>query len=351
MPVFDRRTASILATLVGFAVVLTIIYIARTVLIVFAFSILFAYLINPVVRFLQRHSLFFKDLRGPHVPEAYLACLLVLTLIGHGLAPQFQRAFGGLSARLPGISEQLSSGELANDVRDRLGWTEEQTAWLRGFLLRHQSSIEGSLVQIEKSASTAVAGLLIIPILAIFFLSDGESLARQMIRLFSTENNIVALQSLVEELHHTLQRYIRAKVSLAGLSFLFCSMAMLMLGFPNAIALGALAGILEFIPVAGWIMAAAISVSTGALAHAHWIWMLGLLGCWRVLMDYAISPRVMGRELEMHPLVAIFTVMVGGAIGGIIGIYLSIPLVAVLRVVYRRFGPHMTEALSDRKVS
>jgi predicted PurR-regulated permease PerM len=64
--------------------------------------------------------------------------------------------------------------------------------------------------------------------------------------------------------------------------------------------------------------------------------MLALLGIWRVVMDYAISPRVMGHQLEIHPLLAIFTVMAGGAVGGIAGIYLSIPLVATLRVVWRR---------------
>jgi len=62
--------------------------------------------------------------------------------------------------------------------------------------------------------------------------------------------------------------------------------------------------------------------------------MLTLLAVWRILMDYGIAPRVMGHELEMHPLLAIFTLMVGGAVGGIIGIYLSVPIAAVLRVVY-----------------
>ena len=64
---------------------------------------------------------------------------------------------------------------------------------------------------------------------------------------------------------------------------------------------------------------------------------------WRMLMDYWIAPRVMGHELEIHPLLAIFTLMVGGAIGGIVGIYLSVPLVAALRVVWCRFvllAPH-----------
>jgi predicted PurR-regulated permease PerM len=58
------------------------------------------------------------------------------------------------------------------------------------------------------------------------------------------------------------------------------------------------------------------------------------------LIDYWIAPAVMGHELEIHPLLAIFTVMVGGAVGGIVGIYLSVPFVAALRVVWRRFTTH-----------
>ena len=112
---------------------------------------------------------------------------------------------------------------------------------------------------------------------------------------------------------------------------------MLLLGFPSAIALGVLAGILEFIPMVGWMTAAATITAVGLLSHSHWIWMLALLGLWRISMDYGIAPRVMGHELEIHPLLAIFTLMVGGAVGGIEGIYLSIPLAAALRVIYRRF--------------
>jgi predicted PurR-regulated permease PerM len=71
--------------------------------------------------------------------------------------------------------------------------------------------------------------------------------------------------------------------------------------------------------------------------------MAALLGLWRMVMDYAIAPRVVGHELEMHPLLAIFTVMVGGAVGGIVGIYLSVPLVAALRVIWRRFSSPQLE--------
>lgn len=75
---------------------------------------------------------------------------------------------------------------------------------------------------------------------------------------------------------------------------------------------------------------------------------LALLCVWRILMDYLISPRVMGRELEVHPLLTIFAMMVGGALGGIVGIYLSMPLLATLRVVYSKSAARETgSAVSD----
>src|SRR6266403_217749 len=265
----DRRTASVLLTILLFAIVVAVVYVARTVIAIFAFSILFAYLINPIVRFLQRH----------------------------------------------------------------------------------RANIEHAAATIEESAPAALAGFVVIPILAIFFLSDGENLANQVIHLVSAKENHAALRSLADELHVMLQHYIRAKVILGGLSLTYCSVAMLVFGFPNAIVLGVLAGILEFIPVAGWMTAAVIIVTAGALSHSPWIWMLALLVVWRILMDYGIAPRVMGHELEIHPLLAIFTLMVGGAVGGIVGIYLSVPLVAALRFVYQRFAwPQTDTTLPGRLV-
>ena len=79
-------------------------------------------------------------------------------------------------------------------------------------------------------------------------------------------------------------------------------------------------------------IAAATIVAVGVLTHSHWI-VAALLGIWRMLMDYAIAPRVLGHELEIPPLLAIFTLMVGATVGGLAGVYLSLPLVAAIRVV------------------
>ncbi len=332
----DRRTVNVLCTILLFTVVLAIVYVARGVLVIFTFSILFAYLIDPVVRFLQRHSFIFRNLRGPHVAEAYLCLLILIPLVIHLVAPGSLAKTTKLAKQIPAFAAGISTGEIATQIGGKYDWSEPQQQRLKSFLVQHQATIEGVARGWERSAFSALAGLVVIPILAIFFLSDGANMVDSLIRMVATKDNLEELQSLARELSSMLHHYIRAKVTLAGLSLVFFSLATLLLRFPHFLALGLFAGVLEFIPLAGWMISAVAIISIGALTHAHWIWMAALIGLWRMLMDYWISPRVMGHELEIHPLMAIFAVMVGGAIGGIVGIYLSVPFVAVLRVLWRR---------------
>ena len=130
----DRRTVNILLTILLFAAVLAVAYVARTVLVIFCFSILFAYLIDPVVRFLQRHSLFLRDLRGPHVAEAYLALLITVLLLAHTLAPGSPAHTGKFLQELPTLSDRLATGEIAAEIGGNQGWDDDQT------LARRQSS-------------------------------------------------------------------------------------------------------------------------------------------------------------------------------------------------------------------
>ena len=331
----DRRTVNILCTILLFTVVLAIVYVARGVVAIFTFSILFAYLIDPVVRFLQRHSFIFRNLRGPHVAEAYLCLLILIPLTIHLVAPGSLGKTTKLAKQMPAFVAGISTGEIATQVGGKYGWSEPQQQRLKTLLVQHQANIEGAARGWQRSALSALAGLVVIPILAIFFLSDGANMVDSFIRMVATKDDLKELQSLARELNSTLHHYIRAKVTLAVLSLAFFSLTTLLLRFPHFLALGLLAGILEFIPVAGWMISAIAIISIGAMTHAHWIWMAILIGLWRMLMDYWISPRVMGHELEIHPVIAILAVMVGGAIGGIVGIYLSVPFVAVLRVLWR----------------
>ena len=332
----DRRTAYILLTILLFAVVCATLYAARLILLIFVFAILFAYLIDPVVRFLQHHSLLFKDLRRPAVLEVYLALLLLIAFGGHAFAPGLISINSKVFGTVPVVIEGLSTGEIATTIGDKYGWSEAQELSLKAFLARHREGIQGLVRGAEQLTSNALMVLVVVPILAIFFLRDGEHIATAFIQLISTEGTHQSIWAVADELNAMLRRYIRAKVTLGGCSLVFYSAAMLLLKFPHAIGLGVLGGVLEFIPAAGWMISAAVIIGLGILTHRSWIWMAMLLGIWRIVMDYLISPRVLGKNLEIHPLMVIFGMMVGGAIGGIVGIYLSIPLMVVIRVIWHR---------------
>jgi predicted PurR-regulated permease PerM len=347
----DRRTLNVLLTTLLFAVVIVTLYIARSVIIIFCFAILFAYLIDPVVQFLQRHSLFFKNLRGPHVAETYLAFLLFLALVAHVLAPQLISFNSKLIRSAPALVEGLSTGEIASSIGDKYGWSDSRKLHVKEFLFNHRDQTARVLQSAERFTSNALAVLVVVPILAIFFLADGGHMATAVIQAVSSESDRQALSETATELNIGLKRYIRAKVILGVCSFAFYSVAMLLLGFPHAIALGFLGGILEFIPVVGWMTSAAAILVVGYFTHSHLIWMAALLGLWRVFMDYFISPRVVGENLEIHPLLVIFAVMVGGEIGGIVGIYLSIPLMVVIRVIVRKWMAPKARPESELSIS
>ena len=179
MKLLDRRTLSVLVTVIAVATVLAIIYLARAVIVIFAFSILFAYLINPHVKFLQRHSLLFKNPKGPHILQVYLILLLSLASVFHAFAPEFHGRPGKLAREIPTFADTVASGEIADSVGRSLGWTDAQTSRLQVFFQAHRSNIENVKQTVERSTLDVAGAILLIPILAIFFLSDGENLANQ----------------------------------------------------------------------------------------------------------------------------------------------------------------------------
>jgi hypothetical protein len=109
---------------------------------------------------------------------------------------------------------------------------------------------------------------------------------------------------------------------------------MFVLGFPYALALGALGGVLEFLPAVGWIVLAVVILTLGFLTHSHWIGIVILVVVWRLVQNFVNSPHIMGDNLELQPLTAIFALIVGGQVGGIAGVYLSVPAVAILRIAW-----------------
>ncbi len=95
---------------------------------------------------------------------------------------------------------------------------------------------------------------------------------------------------------------------------------------------------MEFIPIVGPLVAAIVIIGVSLLmAYPHWLMVLIFLAVWRLVQDYVVSPRMMGKSMELHPLATLFGVLAGGEIAGVLGVYLSIPVMATLRIVWRRW--------------
>jgi predicted PurR-regulated permease PerM len=116
----DRKTVNVLMTTLLFAAVLGIVYMARAVLITFCFSILFAYLIDPVVSFLDRHSLLRRKARGPHIAEADLGLLILVAGTVYVLIPQASSRPGVFLRNIASFSDRLGSGEIATEMGRRM---------------------------------------------------------------------------------------------------------------------------------------------------------------------------------------------------------------------------------------
>lgn len=341
MGLFDRRTASVLATILLFIGAGAFLYGARRVLIVFLLAVFFAYLLEPLVSRVQFWSPISRGSRGVAILEVYavfcLAIAVIFLLIGPGIVAQAKN----LVDALPALFQQVSSGQIVMQIGSTRGWSYSTQIRLQQFLTSHQDLILGSVRSVGAWAARFAQNaiwFLMIPILAVFFLKDGRRFVERVLEMVERRQQKRFLTELTEDLNEMLAHYIRMQLVLAGLSLAAYIGVLSLLRVPYGSAVGAVAGVLEFIPIVGPLVGAAAILGVAFLANYHHLLIVAaFLGIWRILQDYVTSPRLMGRKLELHPLAVIFAILVGGEIGGVIGVYLSIPIAAAVRIVWRRW--------------
>jgi predicted PurR-regulated permease PerM len=306
-------------------------------------SLLFAYLLDPAVTWLQQHARLGPKNRAWAIAQVYLVGIIVIASVGYAFGPHLAAQIRHLNSAFPKIIEGVSNGGNSNSVLESThGLSAAQQLRVRTFLASHSDFISRVIERITASAASVAASaiwLFAIPVLAIFLLKDGRQMLDAAIEGLERQGRRTAFERIMRQIDTMLGKYIRAQLTLAGLSFLFYSIFMLILGFPYAFALGALGGALEFLPAVGWIASAVMILTIGYLTHSHWIWMAGLVVVWRIVQNYVNSPRIMGKTLKLYPLTVIVALMVGAQVGGIAGVYISVPTVAVLRIVWQEYFP------------
>ncbi len=224
---------------------------------------------------------------------------------------------------------------------------------MQQFIVEHRGQVL-SAISAQSATITEVAGnalwLVLIPILAIFFLKEKSRFARSIEGLLDNPRSRLLLSEIMGELDEMLSHFVRAQVYLAAISGTIYILALSLMRVPYSWALGTLGGLLEFIPFVGPLVAAALilAVSFG-FNYGHLAMVLLFLLLWRGVEDYVVSPRVLGGRVEVHPLAAIFGVLAGGEIAGVAGIYFAVPVMAAARILWRTWHRHNDD--SNRKAA
>jgi predicted PurR-regulated permease PerM len=334
--VWDPKTARILCTVIIFVLVLAFLHAARETLTLFLFSILFAYFVAPLVSLLE------KPLRGriQAIGAVYLLLIALLVGLGFLVGPKIASEGNALATSLPSLLNKADSGELVSQVGQRHGWSEARQAQIQNFFIAHKDMILGYGRAIgQKLAEPAqhIWWVILIPILGIFFLKDGQSIGENLVALGRAPEERTTLRGIAGDVNVMLGSYIRAQLTLASLTLVVYSAVLSILHLRYALILGPLAGMFEFVPVVGPAVAAIIVFMIAVLtSYPHLIWVVIFLGVWRLIQDYANAPRIMGKSLEISPLVQILAVLAGGEIAGVVGALISVPTVATLRILWRR---------------
>ena len=341
-----RVVLRILLILLGFVALLWVIYRLTGVLLLIVLSIFFSYLVAPLVDLVQRPMNIGG--RARVIPRG-LAIIIVYIVLFFGVGLAIYFLIPQLSAQFPEFKQQAvvyfqkirSSTESLNQYFRQRRMPEGAAQYVDSLLGRG-----GDLVT---AAAERVVGwiifvpwLILIPILSFFFLKDADAFRRSVLAMLPRGRIRWRGDEFFSDINSTLAAYIRAQLTACLLVGILCTIGFWALGLPSPLVLGLIAGIFEFVPLVGPLTIAILAALLGLL-HSGWgaaLMVLVFLGVLRVVQDYLIYPRIIGTGIHLHPLAVIFAILAGAEIAGIAGIFLAIPVIAVLTVTYRHWLEH-----------
>jgi predicted PurR-regulated permease PerM len=334
----DSRAARAAWTVFLVALSLALVYLLRRVLLVFVLAVLFAYLLSPLVNLVDRLTRR-RVSRNWALAAVYVALMAALVLLGAAVASQVGREAANLEKGFPDLLKRM---EQTLEAPGPL-WLAPAKRHLLELLRGGAPDLTKEALPLLEKATAHVVSVLslallvvLIPILAFLFLKDGPELRAGVLGLMSSERRAV-WEDIFGDLHHLLGRFIGALVLLSLATLTAYGLFFTLIGMPYGVLLASVAAALEFIPVVGPAAAVVILALVAAFSgFGHVLLILAFLVGYRIFQDYILNPRLMSAGVSLHPLLVIFGALAGGQIAGIPGMFLSVPALATLRVIYVR---------------
>lgn len=248
----------------------------------------------------------------------------------HGGISLLERSLAGLEERYG----MLQRANLAATVGQRLN------DFTGGFA-------EHYVAPIALGIAVWTPSLLLAPFLAFFFLKDGHHLQSILARAVPNAFFEKTLY-LMSEVDQAARAYFLGLMKLTVLDTVTLAFGLWLLGMPAPLGLGLLAAVLAWVPYVGSILGGLLVVLVAATDFptepAMAAWVVGLFILVRLLDDFIYMPLTIGKSLHLHPVVAVLMIFIGGAVAGIAGLMLVLPVLGVVMVVCETIGAVVTDS-------
>jgi predicted PurR-regulated permease PerM len=289
----------------------------------FIFAFIAAYVLTPVVRVAQRRIKFPKLLT---ILFIYIIFVLLMTFIIFKSTTVIRNESGQVRTEAAKLTQMLH-----NDQTILPDWAQDMT-------LETVNSVQESFKDKQKQPLPYLKGALgnllsmtVFFIATFYFLLDEEKFSR----LFRSSK-------LGESLHGTIQNYFRGQVFLIFFMAFVTWLFLTLIHVKFALLLGIFTGIAELVPIMGPIATTFLGVFVVFLTGANYVGGTTIVtalaviigfGALRQLEDFFMIPIVMSKSTKLHPMLILFTTLLGNALYGPIGLILAVPFVATYKVV------------------
>lgn len=342
-----RAVLITLAILIVAGAIVGIFVSLSFLLILLALSVFLAYLIDPLVKLIRRP---FKNAKLDRFMPRSLAILisyaLVFTVLGVGIAyiapivVEQGKEFGN---NFPNYANSIQ--RQANELNrrfQRLRIPDELQARITESATELGKNVTAAFGSFVINFVTNLPWLIVVPVIAFFFLKDINAFRLSFLRVFPPGRWRDRANAILVDVNVTLAAYTRAMLISALIIGTVCTIGFYVIGLKYAFLLGILAGLFEFVPLLGPIAIAIIAIASVAFGENPGlaIYTAIFLFALRLIHDYITYPRIIRGKIHLHPLLIIITVLAGEQVAGIPGVFLAIPVVALVTVIYKHILEH-----------
>ncbi len=308
----------------------------------FLIALLFAALLSPLVSFLD------ERLRIGRTAAASVGLLLGLVLLAALITAaitqvvrQFPLLLTEAAAGLDALLEWVAEGPWGTDSEILQAWTLDLQGSINTLLYQYGSTIALGALRFATGTFQAVTGSLLMLFTLFFMLRDGRTMwivtVRSMPKRWREKAYEAGIRAWV-----TLGEYVRTQSKVAAIDALGIGLGAMALGVPLAVPIMVLVFLLAFIPVLGAFISGGVAILIALVNNGVKVAVLMFLIVLAVqqLESNLLHPWMMAHAVALHPVVVVFGVTAGFLVGGVAGAIFSVPLLAVLNVVFLYLHGH-----------